>query len=94
MNVKKRVIGNQVLYPKPRAKPEVSKNPSGIFLNFPLGKKERFVRICPKCGSADITRPVFRVLGTLICRHCKYKNPIFPEIEISKIGLFRKELKR
>ncbi len=56
-------------------------------------EKEKFVRICPKCGSIDITRLVFRILGPLICKNCDYKNPIFPEIEINKIELFRKELK-
>ena len=57
-------------------------------------KKEKFVRICPKCGSADISRPFLKILGSLTCRNCNYKNPIFPEVAINKIELFRKELKR
>jgi len=59
--------------------------------------KEKFIKICPKCGSIDITIPPagmdFGMAISDYCSDCKNRG-IFPEIEISKIKNFKKNLQK
>lgn len=62
-------------------------------------KKEEAIRICPRCGSAEINADLSDVMtiwsGSTkwICSNCNYSSPIFPEVLISEIENFRKEIK-
>ena len=65
--------------------------------------KEKYLRICPKCGSANVTLDSSNIggwaLGTFssvkyICKKCGFINIVFPEIEIGNVEDFRKKLKR
>ncbi|MBS3113663.1 hypothetical protein J4448_01050 [Candidatus Woesearchaeota archaeon] len=59
--------------------------------------KQKFIKICPKCGSIDL--PIRTSLVEMLmptpekCRKCNYTG-LFPEIEINEIGEFRKEIKK
>jgi hypothetical protein len=60
-------------------------------------KDEKFVKICPRCKSTNIsidpTNPLFGSEGlppTYICNKCNYTNKIFPEIAVSEIKSFKK----
>ena len=60
--------------------------------------KEKYVKICPKCGSTKITsyEPKLLSVGADLgwyCKDCNYRG-LFPEIEKSEIEEFRKELKK
>lgn len=60
--------------------------------------KEKYVKICPKCGSLDIGlyQPMMLSIGIdegWFCKDCNYRG-IFPEIEKSEIEVFRKKLKK
>ncbi len=58
-------------------------------------KKETFVKICPKCGSTNIKTPPgglnFYMSQPNYCQDCG-NNGIIPEIEISKVKEFKKNL--
>ncbi len=62
-------------------------------------KKERYVKICPKCGSTDIITSTGRYFigGAEVyrdnCKDCGYEG-VIPEIKKSEIEKFKKELKR
>lgn len=65
-------------------------------------KKPKYVKICPKCGSTNIT-PYTKsgvIFGENLvdyCKDCYYgygKSGFFPEVEESKIEEFRKKLKK
>lgn len=61
-------------------------------------KKRDFVKICPNCGSTDISWKIIGETGWEVqyCRTCRHGYPdgtIFPEIDGSKIDEFRKHLK-
>ena len=66
-----------------------------------MNKKEIWVKICPKCGSANIipyTKAGLSEGEILIdyCKDCSYGYPFggfFPEVEESKIKLFRTNIK-
>lgn len=58
-------------------------------------EKEKYVKICPNCGSTETSIPPagLDVKMTIrdYCRDCrKFGN--FPEVEVSKIPEFRKKL--
>ncbi len=54
------------------------------------------VKICPKCGSTDITIPPagldIKMTMPDYCKKCELRG-IFPEMEADKVGDFRKRLK-
>ena len=62
---------------------------------------EKYIKVCPKCGSTNIT--VYTKAGTFsgeilseYCKDCNYgytSGGFFPELKESKIGEFRKQLK-
>ncbi len=50
------------------------------------GKKERYVMVCPKCGSTDIkaeTNPAYAITGLVLnfkqCMNCGHHGQFFPE---------------
>ena len=59
--------------------------------------KKQFIKICPKCGNIDI--PVktgfIDILAPMPekCKKCSYTG-LFPEIDISEVEEFRRDLKR
>jgi len=66
-------------------------------------EKEKFVKICPKCGSTDITN-VKANLGTSMtssyadfmkdkCNDCEFIGSM-PEVTLKEIKEFRKKLKK
>lgn len=65
-------------------------------------KREKYVKICPRCGSTNVVP--WTKLGlstgeqlTEYCKDCYYGYPgggFFPEVEISEIKEFRKRLKK
>lgn len=65
-------------------------------------KKEKWMKICPKCGSTNISPYTKAGLseGEILidyCKNCNYGYPFggfFPEVEESKIELFRTNLIR
>ena len=60
-------------------------------------KEEKYVKICPHCGSTETSIPTagLDVKMTIrdYCRDCR-KFGTFPEVEASKIPEFRKKLKK
>ncbi len=60
------------------------------------------IKICPKCGSTNIVSEISPTSGStgFFCEDCKYgENPkhskmgnFFPEVEISDVEKFRKDL--
>jgi predicted RNA-binding Zn-ribbon protein involved in translation (DUF1610 family) len=44
--------------------------------------KEIFVRICPRCGSKDVTMEFTRQtwLNFFVCQSCGFRSVIFPEV--------------
>tara|TARA_Y100000310_G_C20689135_1_gene821044 strand:- start:3135 stop:3524 length:390 start_codon:yes stop_codon:yes gene_type:complete len=61
-------------------------------------KKEKYVKICSKCGSRNIEAISFYKGGRLrfFCKDCMYgysKPGIIPEVKSSEISKFRKEIK-
>lgn len=59
--------------------------------------EEKFVKICPKCGSVEITIPPagldLRMSLPDYCSDCNNIG-IFPEIKISEIKSFKDNLKK
>lgn len=59
-------------------------------------KKAQCTKICPKCGDIDLSLKTdfIQILAPLPekCRKCGYSG-LFPEIDIDKIGEFRKKIK-
>ena len=59
-------------------------------------KKEKYVRICPKCGSVDVKIPPagldLKMTKQNYCADCGFIG-LFPEIKVSEISNFRKRLK-
>ena len=73
--------------------------------NVKMKKKteEKYLRICPKCGSANVTLDSSNIggwaLGTFssvkyICKKCGFNNVVYPEIEFDKVEDFRKKIKK
>ena len=61
-------------------------------------KKENYIKICPKCGSINISpySEIGLYQGDFFLEHCEdcsYISSVFLEIEKSKIIEFRKKLK-
>ena len=56
----------------------------------------RYVKICPKCGSIDITIPNagldFKMTIKDKCSACSFRGN-FPEVEVNQIEEFRKKIK-
>lgn len=57
-------------------------------------KKENYVKVCPLCGSTNITHRIVGYGTTLVCKDCRYENTFFPEVEDSKVEEFKKNLKK
>ncbi len=56
-------------------------------------KKDEYVSICPKCGSIDVYNKVSKSGFSMEnCRDCEYNNVTFPEIKLSDVESFRREL--
>lgn len=61
-------------------------------------KKEKYLKICPKCKSIDIgpDKSTLQQIGVLpqnyICKKCGYSGFVFPEIAISKLKEFKEEI--
>ncbi len=59
--------------------------------------QKKFIKICPKCGSTNITIPPTGrdIIMTITdyCRDCRNMG-IFPEVDIAEIKDFKKKLKR
>ena len=60
--------------------------------------KEKYIKICPECGSIDISIPasgldVKFTVAPNTCRSCGYIGR-FPIVEKKTINLFKKELKK
>jgi len=59
-------------------------------------KEKKFIKICPKCGSINITIPPaglgLKISQLDYCKDCKNQD-IFPEIEEDKVEYFKKVLK-
>ena len=45
-------------------------------------KKEKFIRVCPRCGSKNVENEViFSRMGQFyVCKHCGFGGSLFPEI--------------
>jgi len=55
----------------------------------------RQAKICPKCGSADVTVPkrgIDLLNLEMVCNECGFKG-VFPHVDIDKVEEFRKRLK-
>jgi hypothetical protein len=60
--------------------------------------KEKYVQVCPKCKSPDIRqdKSTLQQIGALptmyICNKCKYSSYVFPEVKLSELNGFEKEV--
>ena len=55
-------------------------------------KNERYVKVCPKCGSmdGDFTSVIKFIGDTIpICKNCGNRG-IFPEVKVSEVNKLRK----
>ncbi|MBW2973989.1 hypothetical protein KY346_06400 [Candidatus Woesearchaeota archaeon] len=66
-----------------------------------LNKMQKYIKICPKCGSIDIKEELdnpakvrFGAPLDFICQACGFKAKIFPEVKEEEIEDFRKKLKK
>lgn len=64
-------------------------------------EKERYVKICPKCGSIDVdtdySNPAVWAYGTTMkykCSSCSYSNTLFPEVYKENIANYQKNLRK
>lgn len=62
-------------------------------------KQERYVMICPKCGSPDVyldksnpLQPAMGLPAMYVCNKCRYKGYNFPEVKLSELKGFEEEL--
>jgi|TARA_B100001971_G_C18049504_1_gene462048 predicted RNA-binding Zn-ribbon protein involved in translation (DUF1610 family) len=62
-------------------------------------KKEQYVKVCPKCKFINVTRDKSSILqktGALplmyICNHCGHTGYQFPEIRLSELKNFQKDV--
>ncbi len=61
--------------------------------------KEKFVRLCPRCGSADVVPSADKSISTWgssmawTCTMCDYNAVLFPEVSMDEVEDFRKGLK-
>lgn len=69
-------------------------------LIFPTSADGKYVKICPKCGSAkvqvDFSNPVVWAYGTVVkykCKSCMHLGTLFPEVLVEDMEKYRKELK-
>jgi hypothetical protein len=56
------------------------------------------IKICPRCGSTDITSdPLTDTMGmgmqNFRCKKCDFSGTFFPEIDIIDVDHFKKDLK-
>ena len=72
-----------------------------FFIGFKKSDKEKYAKICPKCGSinikTDFSNPVVWAYGTspkYKCKECGYLSFLFPEVIPEKIGFFRNKIKK
>lgn len=64
--------------------------------------KEKYIKICPKCGSTDLdfdnkgndANGTSRGVLNYYCKNCKYNNTFFPEIKESEIKEYKKSLNK
>jgi len=60
-------------------------------------RNSKFIKICPQCGSINITIPPagldIKMIFPDYCRDCNNRG-LFPEINIEDIDSFRKALKQ
>lgn len=63
-------------------------------------KKERHVKVCPKCGSTDVhvdfSNPVVWAYGTTTkyqCESCGHTAPVFPEMPEKEVAHYKRMLK-
>ena len=62
-------------------------------------KKERYVKVCPKCKSPDVCinkpNPLQSFLPVMYaCNRCKHLGRIFPEVKLSKINELEEEVNK
>lgn len=64
-------------------------------------KKEQLIKFCPKCKSPDVfmdysnpLQPAAGLPPLYICRKCNHTSNMFPEIPISELDSFEKEVKK
>ena len=64
-----------------------------------MPKKENLIKICPKCGSTNIStefsNPANVAYGNAlnyVCNNCNYITKVFPEVKSKDVGKFRKNL--
>ncbi len=61
-------------------------------------KKEKYLKICPKCKSIDIVpdKSTLQQMGVLpqnyICKKCGHSGFVFPEVAISELKDFKDEV--
>jgi len=60
--------------------------------------KEKYIRICPKCGDVDV-KPYNEMdmiswggAARWRCNKCNYNAVLFPEVNIDEVEKFRKEI--
>lgn len=68
-----------------------------------MKNKDNYIKVCPKCGSTTIGIITTGGIGNIgvhleeYCKKCNYGFPsgghFFPEVEKSKVKIFRKQLK-
>ncbi|MBU0980426.1 MAG: hypothetical protein KJ709_06465 [Nanoarchaeota archaeon] len=62
-----------------------------------FGKKEKYVRVCPKCKSPDVSqdRDALQQIGilpqTYVCNRCGHSGSFFIEVPISKLKKLREK---
>jgi len=51
-----------------------------------MSKREKLIRVCPKCGSKNVDRDVgtYDIAPFYVCKSCGYGSSLFPEISIKE----------
>ncbi|MBI2652675.1 hypothetical protein HYX00_04380 [Candidatus Woesearchaeota archaeon] len=72
-----------------------------LFLKFKKSEKEKYVKICPRCGSinigTDFSNPVVWAYGAspkYKCMKCGYMGALFPEVPESKIKYYKSRIEK
>jgi len=60
-------------------------------------KDRKYVKVCPKCGSTDITNRFFgykSVYDNYVCNGCGYRNSVMPEFQKNAVIRIKDYIKR
>ncbi|MGM5488605.1 MAG: TFIIB-type zinc ribbon-containing protein [Nanobdellota archaeon] len=53
---------------------------------------KKYMKICPVCGSTNITKDDNNTPALYVCTSCRHKSYIFPEVESKDVQYYQKQV--